>query len=391
MFSAFRNLYNSFPKLRISMTSPTKDDPLGYSPSVEDVLAFKDLLLNQFDLPLELIDTIVDYAEYWPHTSTTTNTSSSVMAGRDGENRFILRSYPLGFVPNQELEDPGQMLSQYRISYQYMEPKPWPESRTVPHTATEEVFKLWLAKSRPRNKHPCRKIVFRLKSYDQGWGGNPDDRGTYRGSMTWFDVGIEKVSATKETTLLEAWELAPFPQFRLNGDLYEPQEDPNVSRPPLVCSLRTIKPPTIATPKEIDPIFEPPFKKQEDGEDMDPNTPSSPQNPFSGTVPQPPPKQQTVYKFDHHLLSSDDTLQHNLSATRESREYTITWSCDDHIHPETPEANALREIGRGGATANGDYVRNMEVGDVVTVWAKARFPGWVNNVQDVSIDLYWAV
>jgi len=78
--------------------------------------------------------------------------------------------------------------------------QPWPPNREVPSSATEEVLKLWELKSKPRGgKNFCKKIVFTLQSHDQGWGGNSADRGTYNGSMTWFDVGLEKLSATKDS------------------------------------------------------------------------------------------------------------------------------------------------------------------------------------------------
>ena len=40
--------------------------------------------------------------------------------------------------------------------------------------------------------HPCRRIVFTIRSHDQGWGGDPGDAGTYNGSWTWFEVGLER-------------------------------------------------------------------------------------------------------------------------------------------------------------------------------------------------------
>lgn len=44
----------------------------------------------------------------------------------------------------------------------------------------------------------CRKIVFSIRSHDQGWGGSAADKGTYRGSYTWFDIGLERVVARRE-------------------------------------------------------------------------------------------------------------------------------------------------------------------------------------------------
>jgi hypothetical protein len=84
-------------------------------------------------------------------------------------------------------------------------------------------------------------------------------------------------------------------------------------------------------------------------------------------------------------------LQKNKTATGELKEHKIVWSCTDNIDPDSVEGVELDTQGRGRATATGEYVRNMKVGDVVTVWGKARFPGWTNFVYAVKIDIYWAV
>ncbi len=57
-----------------------------YASSVADVLVTKALLQRAGQLPLELVDAIVDMAEYWPHTSTEIDFASR----RDGA--FILRA-----------------------------------------------------------------------------------------------------------------------------------------------------------------------------------------------------------------------------------------------------------------------------------------------------------
>lgn len=43
----------------------------------------------------------------------------------------------------------------------------------------------------PSLAHPVRKIVFTIESRDQGWGGG-DSRGSYHGSWTWFEAGLER-------------------------------------------------------------------------------------------------------------------------------------------------------------------------------------------------------
>lgn len=63
--------------------------------------------------------------------------------------------------------------------------------------ATEQVLKHWESVSSARG-FPCRKAVFTLKSNDQGWGGIFADQGTYNGSWTWFDVGLERMIAFRD-------------------------------------------------------------------------------------------------------------------------------------------------------------------------------------------------
>lgn len=53
--------------------SPPENEPTEYHPNVEDVFRVRALLLSISSFPLELIDTIIDVAEYWP-CSTTLNT-----------------------------------------------------------------------------------------------------------------------------------------------------------------------------------------------------------------------------------------------------------------------------------------------------------------------------
>lgn len=91
-------------------------------------------------------------------------------------------------------------------------------------------------------------------------------------------------------------------------------------------------------------------------------------------------------------MPTSKCLQKNLTATRESQEHKIVWSYQADVQdPDSIAAKALEDQGRGRETANGEYVRNMQIGDIVTVWAKARFPGWVNVVESIEIDVYYAV
>jgi hypothetical protein len=97
-------------------------------------------------------------------------------------------------------------------------------------------------------------------------------------------------------------------------------------------------------------------------------------------------------RFQHPLAASPEyKIQCNRTASRALANYIIEWSWLDDINPESSEAEQLELDGRGRATGTGEFVRNLKLGDVVTIWGKARFGGWVNHVKEVSIKIYWAL
>ena len=160
------------------------------------------------------------------------------------------------------------------------------------------------------------------------------------------------MSATREAVILENSDLAPAPQIELNRNDLRPNglTSTTTSSEPLICNLRTILP--VTPPK--------PYKEARD-------------------------------TFHHDLLPSTMALQKNVTATRETREHKITWSFDDNVITDSVDAVELDKQGRGRETGNGEFVRNLKVGDVVTVWAKARFAQWLNVVEEVKMDVFWSV
>jgi hypothetical protein len=230
---------------------------------------------------------------------------------------------------------------------------------------------------KPRGEVPCRKIVFTIKSHDQGWGGPAGCRGTYKGSSTWFDVGLETLSATRHNqrqctassgqdrglTRRDIDEIlggmhahsgtTALPYFCI------PDPQSTSTKPRILCTTRTIKPETYTrTVLSDDPDVAP----------------------------------KTLASFRHDLNPGMDCLQRNRTGTRDTSEHVITWSrTDDIMDPDSVDAIELDKQGRGRETGNGEYVRNLKLGDVVTIWAKARYQGWVNTVEEVKIDVYWAV
>lgn len=71
-----------------------------YQPSALDVVVVKAMLTNGLRLPHEIVLSLLDHAEYWPHTTTTLDHSRTVSSGAGRENQFIVSaaSQPQGFA-----------------------------------------------------------------------------------------------------------------------------------------------------------------------------------------------------------------------------------------------------------------------------------------------------
>jgi hypothetical protein len=102
------------------------------------------------------------------------------------------------------------------------------------------------------------------------------------------------------------------------------------------------------------------------------------------------PESSSGFKFHTPFLPPPTRIQSNATAARR-KEHIVTWCWDDCIDPDSPEADELEKQGRGRASATGEFVRSLQVGDIITVWARARFPLWMNYVEEMRIDVYWAV
>jgi hypothetical protein len=64
-----------------------------YEPSILDVLVVKAMLNKALALPPELLNTIIDLAEYWPHSSTELSGGLPIFGGRGGrEDVFLVRT-----------------------------------------------------------------------------------------------------------------------------------------------------------------------------------------------------------------------------------------------------------------------------------------------------------
>ncbi|KAL4872195.1 hypothetical protein BDV12DRAFT_162467 [Aspergillus spectabilis] len=254
-----------------------------FYPGIYDVLKVRHILLWNVmaqGIPTEVVDMIVDAAEYWPSTETTLREKKTV---RKDVDQALISTSPLCY--DEKTLD-------------------MPNPRPLPHRAI----------------HPCRKIVFTIMSHDQGGLSERRVSGSerpayYDGTYTWFDAEI--IHNAHESAQRED----------ISGKMD----------------------PTDRSPKHYGPD-------------------------------------------DPLLLPRGNALQRNRARIQRAKRHTIVWHHLDNIADSSPEAEDIeRYEGRGRETLSGKQVREMELGDSILVWARARFPGWVNYVDELSVRVFWAI
>ncbi|KAI3340864.1 hypothetical protein F4824DRAFT_355924 [Ustulina deusta] len=320
------------PFRRVPRTNPSSDRPNPppelrniHAPTPKEYAAVKRTLGKATNFPPELIDIIMDFAEYWACSiasidySVTANGHLAVHGGRPGEDKFVLRTEPLGLT-----------------TWHSTDQKQW-QAAAPACKLGEEYSRTELERfvEGPPSTldHPFRKIVFDIVSRDQGWSPQRDSHGTYRFSPTWFDVGIDR--------------------FDKGHTCPDEQMEKSESKAP-------------------------------DGSEKIPTT--------SAIRPIWPPLKENLSEYYHQLHpAADHKIQCNRVAEHDWQHHRIEWSYTDDIDPKSSGGQELDSIGRGSATGDGSFLRSLKVGDMVTVWARARFPSWVNSIQKVRVEVYWAL
>ncbi|KAI1204863.1 uncharacterized protein F4807DRAFT_445338 [Annulohypoxylon truncatum] len=299
-----------------------------YEPRPEDIIEVKDILSKVSNMPPELVDMILDRAEYWACAATVIDYSNNpqrkitILGAYPAEDQFLLRTEPLGLTKwsrsNRDL---------WRVE---SAPK-----RLKKEYAESDLQEL-VDGSFSSLEHPFRKVVFDIVSCDQGWSGDRENHGRYTGSWTWFDVGLERFDQENDC-------VSECPDHLGSEDA---EKTPSIP----TCAIRPIWPPL----EEVD----------------------------AGGA---------LMRYHHELLPNQGRLiQLNKHAEGNFQHYHVEWSWDDDVEPESAAAQTLEDAGRGTGTGNGAFLKNLKLGDMITVWGHARFPGWTNNVQKVEVKVYWA-
>ena len=316
MFSILRSLFTSFLGIQDTHTneSPTMsfETDLGpFEPDICDVVVVKQMLVSTGQIPIEIVDEIIDFAQYWPHVSAT---SEAVVArgSTPKQDVFVLRTPPLRAAAAESSR------SHERLS------SPLPTFRA---------------------KHPVREIVWTLKSHDQGWSGEPPDtHGTYRCSHTWFDACIDR----------------PLPNFFLS---------PSVTEATYSDSLLHKPAPLPSDPRP---------------DDRSPQVQAEILRDAGFATVQPP-----IFPAEEGL-EGDYHLQHNVQSKAQPTEHRIVWSYLDNMDPAT-SGQELSDVGKGSRSGDGTFVRCLQAGDCIALWARARYPAWSNFLDSASVSVYFAI
>ncbi|KAJ5082040.1 hypothetical protein N7532_011083 [Penicillium argentinense] len=273
--------------------STEKEVAKDFFPSLWDVLKVRYLLQWKIrkGLPPELVDAVIDAAEYWPSTVHEMEGKRRVMCDRD---QVLLKTVPLCYDRKVCLAPLWFSSAVWRLTSRDQNPNHSPH-RTV---------------------HPCRKIVFHLSSHDQGGGRAREDM--YHGSWTWFDTEVIREAHTKK--------------MYVDGTEQEILED----------ELGYVK-------KHFEPS-------------------------------------------DQLLSPRSKQVQMNGARVSEMQDRVITWHYLDDVAANSTEAYHIeRTEGRGRLMLDGHVVRELQVGDSIALWGRARFTGWANYVDRASVRIFWAV
>ncbi|KAI1408241.1 hypothetical protein F5Y13DRAFT_172908 [Hypoxylon sp. FL1857] len=299
-----------------------------YEARPDDIVEVKRILSKARNLPPELVDIILDYAEYWACSATVIDYTNhprnhiSILGARPGQDQFLVRTEPLGLT---KWSPSSQDL--WRV-----ESAPKQLEREYTQSDLERLIEGPISTL----EHPFRKVVFDIVSCDQGWSSDRQNHGTYRGSFTWFDAGLERFDKDNNCP-------PECPDRRTSDNSSETTDIPT-------CAIRPVWPRVV---------------------------------PNEGGA--------SGMRYHHELLpDSNHLIQRNLHAEKNFQHHHVEWSWEDDVDPESLAAETSEENGRGTGTGNGEFVKNLRYGDIITVWGRSRFPGWSNNVQRCEIKVYWA-
>jgi hypothetical protein len=107
IWSALRALnLNEVTRDTTAQQSSSESGDRPYEPSLVDIALVKAMLIRAKKLPPDLVDAVLDMAEYWAHSTTRLDERIGILGGNEErENRFLARisSYMTGTYSQAQL------------------------------------------------------------------------------------------------------------------------------------------------------------------------------------------------------------------------------------------------------------------------------------------------
>ncbi|KAF9443636.1 hypothetical protein P691DRAFT_737591 [Macrolepiota fuliginosa MF-IS2] len=348
--------------------------PHSDTPSELDVFDVRSFLLRK--LPAELGDDIIDKAEYWPSISANCSAYIRVPSWVGGERRT---SFCYAITP------PIPTISRL--------------VKTRGTTRDEVEFDEVEAKVRRRVK----KVIFRVTSHDQGWGGDTGLKLPYAGSWTWFDAEIWRPNTVNGTSNFPTKTSTQPSSFDITSDL--PISSPT-DETLEAAGYHRIMPPSAAghfssskawllqrNMRASSQLRDHTVIWSDGSGDDGPgvvyhssNTPTSTALGRSIVADETtsPSWSWVLGNSSSDLGLDSEDLDSNLDAVESD------WGALESLQRiDTKEvATYCDEYGFGNGA---EFVRAIQPGDRVVIVARALLPGWSNCVKRMSVDIRYTV
>ncbi|KAI4140399.1 MAG: hypothetical protein L6R39_005817 [Caloplaca ligustica] len=272
------------------------------------------------------------------------------------KNAFLLRSHPLGV----HTRDPSTPTRSSVVAR-------WRQKLRRDRRRKSSSGPTWLP---PRGLHPCRKIVFEILSHQEAMDFTEPQ---YGDSPTWLDVSVERMLPVEDGAEPPIW----------TPSMNEEWGDELMGRTTDSVRLLLLKRvPGAGVPSELLPKHA---------------------SPASSPIENQPVQLFETRRTKPSLAATtrQAVVQQNYQGDAMNRQHIVTWRYDDTLDMDSTEGDRI--LTKTGSHSNVDFVRQLESGESIILWARARSRPWdlinekngadpcINVVDRVRMHVFWAV
>ncbi|KAF9242332.1 hypothetical protein BU15DRAFT_43982 [Melanogaster broomeanus] len=84
-------------------------------------------------------------------------------------------------------------------------------------------------------------------------------------------------------------------------------------------------------------------------------------------------------------------VQFNVRTKKKTTYHAVTWHYLDSVTEGSPAAKEADALGQDWKALDGKVVNEMQRGDCIALWMRARYPGWQCTLEKAKITVYFAV